>query len=590
MVQQHGVLTLVTLRPVYRQDLMANASHLSWILEGPEFWNKRRDQTPFRPDLSGIDLYNEFKTADQLDNQGRLDLQQLDLRDANLDGIRIRSANLKRANLSGAHLNHALFDKVDLTRARLDSASLEDTDFYEATLDYADLKWTRLQHAHLVQSSLRNAKLNHAKADRASFEQSNLTKADLSRASLEGASLKSTQLCSARLRCANLKRTCLDSANLTDAYLFGSDLSDASLVGANLSGANLGNTILTNTDLQDSNLTATRLERAWFDSTYLTSARPWKAILFREHNTTSSYQQEEHQDPVASIEEMLNEIRRLKARHGRATLYFRGEASCKWSLKPSVMRSRLRIAESAMLIDLMSRRPEDFGTTTSALAQWVLAQHHGLKTRFLDVTRNPLVALYCACTGGREGDEVGRFHIFAVPNRLIKTYDSDTIAMIGNFAKLSKLQQDVLLGRPVVLPQWPERKVTTDDYRSALRQLYHLIRTEKPQYAERVDPRDLFKVFVVDPQQYPERIRAQSGAFLVSAFHERFERGRVLEWNARIPIYAYYRLTLKPEAKSAILQDLGLLHITHESLFPGLDASAKAVVELHSEGDGVTPF
>ena len=36
-----------------------------------------------------------------------------------------------------------------------------------------------------------------------------------------------------------------------------------------------------------------------------------------------------------------------------------------------------------ILTDLVSQRPEEFNEMTSALAQWVLAQHHGLKTRFL---------------------------------------------------------------------------------------------------------------------------------------------------------------------------------------------------------------
>lgn len=34
-----------------------------------------------------------------------------------------------------------------------------------------------------------------------------------------------------------------------------------------------------------------------------------------------------------------------------------------------------------------------------------------------------------------------------------------------------------------------------------------------------------------------ERIRAPSGAFLISAFHKRFERDEVLGWNAQIPLY-----------------------------------------------------
>ena len=226
-----------------------------------------------------------------------------------------------------------------------------------------------------------------------------------------------------------------------------------------------------------------------------------------------------------------------------------------------------------MLTELITRRPDDFGAESSAISQWVLAQHHGLQTRFLDVTRNPLVALYHACSDAI--DDTARLHVFSVRREIVKAFDSDIVSIIANFAKLTYREQNVLLSN-IASPD-------DFEYGNALRRLYQLINREMPYFEERIIVGDLFRVFVVEPQQSSERIRAQSGAFLASAYHQRFEREDILRLNERIPVYAHYTPTIPSSSKEGILRELRLLNITRETLFPGLDESARAITESYHQ-------
>ena len=187
-----------------------------------------------------------------------------------------------------------------------------------------------------------------------------------------------------------------------------------------------------------------------------------------------------------------------KKSEGR-TLYFRGECNSTWDLRPSVMRQgkdgafKLRSHEGEMLRSLISRRPEDFEGMTSALEQMVIAQHHGLKTRLLDVTRNPCVALFSTCEGRDPTCNMidGRLHVFAVQKELVKPFDSDVVSITTNFAKLRRQFQNLLLGKT-----GEESHADDPDdrleyiYREAMRHLYHFIRQEKPHFEKLIDPKD----------------------------------------------------------------------------------------------------
>ena len=393
-----------------------------------------------------------------------------------------------------------------------------------------------------------------------------------------GADLANAKFDLADLRGAALAGCNLTGADFTKADLSGADLRGTDLIGANLAFANLNGTHVFGTDLTDAIVWSTNLA-----STNLAMAEPWKAVLYPPMDI-SPKQHPDGEEPVKTITDLLSNIRSVKGYHAESLLYFRGESGCGWELRPSVMRNGLISHESAMLIDLVSRRPGEFSGTTSALAQWVLAQHHGLKTRFLDVTKNPLVAMFHAC---HEGSQDGRIHVLAVPKELVKPFTSDTISVIANFARMSRHDQDAFLGKrqcsickKINLP---------DDYQEAKRGLYQLVRAEKPYFDERINIGDLYKAFIVEPQQSSERIRAQASAFLASAFHERFERNEILQWNAGIPIYAQYNLTVSGKYKLKIMEDLRLLNITHETLLPGLEVSAEAVTNSYrplQSGDG----
>ena len=381
-------------------------------------------------------------------------------------------------------------------------------------------------------------------------------------------------------------------ADLRSASLHSADLRGARLHHAKLGGAHLVSAILEDADLSSADLEGADLTCAMLVGTNLSYSKPWTATLFLEPELPSPSVDASPPPKITRVANLLDYLDHCSAIHDKALadrqFYFRGEPKDCWSLRPYVMRRKtgvppLRAHEGEMLLELMSRRPEDFASTPGALAQWVLAQHHGLPTRLLDITRNPLVALLGAC-GELASDRdhaarAGRVHVFSVPRERIKPFTSDTVAIISTLAKLSRPEQDCLLGWTweEIGQRNPGASLALDHGRAS-RRLYHLIRQERPHFMEAIDPRDFYQVFVVEPLQSFERIRAQSGAFLISAFHEQFESEEVLKYNSGIPVYDHVVLEVPSASKTSLVRELSLLDVTRERLLPGLDEAAKAII------------
>ena len=507
---------------------MRNEQHIQWLLEGVEAWNRQRepggDLHTDIPDFSGVNLRAEFGNAGQISPDERIPLAGYDLSGSDLTLSILNRANLTGADLTGAVLTRAYLTRTYFTGADLTGADLTDADLTDADLTGADL----------------------TRAD--------LTRADLTRADLTGADLTRADLTR-----ADLTRAIISYADLTGAQLEKADLTDADLVLTICNGATFVDANFTRT-----NLTGTPL---WGAKIYGVSKSP-NQIQIRHRF-------------VRSVESLLTTIKNIQSHHRNSGddfyMYFRGEHQTGWKLQPSIMRgSILRVHESKMLTDLVARRPEEFNRLVSGLSQSVTAQHHGLQTRFLDVSSNPLVALFYACAGGPRWRR-GLLHIFVVPRDMVKPFTSDTVSVIANYARLPFDLQKALKG------DYDANADSYYIYDTAMEQLHQLIQSEKPYFVQRIDPRDFYRIIIVEPQQTSERIRAQAGAFLVSAFHERFERNEILNRHTDVPVYAHYQLTVPAGSKGDILNELRMLKITDETLAPGLDASAKAITEIYRQ-------
>lgn len=106
--------------------------------------------------------------------------------------------------------------------------------------------------------------------------------------------------------------------------------------------------------------------------------------------------------PIQSVQHFMVSIWQEPQKHNTVKRVFRGQSD-DWDLLPKLFRDREREAKALtelgerLLADFKARAPYLLPSTPTNETDWLsLAQHHGLPTRLLDWTANPLIALFFA--------------------------------------------------------------------------------------------------------------------------------------------------------------------------------------------------
>ena len=234
------------------------------------------------------------------------------------------------------------------------------------------------------------------------------------------------------------------------------------------------------------------------------------------------------------------------------------------TLRPSLYRDAgWRKREDLLVNDLLSSNPADFRDDQSMFERLVRMQHHSLPTRLLDLTSNPLMALYFACC---ENDETGGdVIIFKIKKSRIRYSDSDTVSCIANAARLKANERNIV---DISLPQ--------DAFNESppIRRLLHFIKEEKPYFADVIVPSDMGKIVCVRPKMSNLRIASQSGAFLLFGINAELPETGTAEFEIE-------RVAISAKAKQKIRSELESLNIHRGTVYPNIENSALVVREHH---------
>ena len=267
---------------------------------------------------------------------------------------------------------------------------------------------------------------------------------------------------------------------------------------------------------------------------------------------------------VASIHSFLECIKTHQELHcsDDEMLFFRGLTDNKYDLKPSAFRQGKGETESNAYHDIMMEYPEQF-SKKEHLSNLVKMQHYGLRTRLLDVSRNPLISLYFACE--QKPSVNGKVVAFKVKKSEVLHHNSDKALMLACIPAFSDEEQQQI---KEFCEKYPD--IITDDKikdNAVMKRFLHEIRSEFPAFETAIIGKDLLKNYFVATYKDNQRMKVQDGAFVICGLKK-----DVTDLDKRA-----VNIEIDYLAKKDILKDLKMLGIANNTVYPDFERTSMAI-------------
>lgn len=255
-------------------------------------------------------------------------------------------------------------------------------------------------------------------------------------------------------------------------------------------------------------------------------------------------------------------------------LAYRGQTDKNFELLPSIGRDRgyqpSIIHQERNMIEIVKHKlPKVFCQNLPPIDLLAMLQHYGIPTRLLDVTSNPLVALYFATNDEKVDGEVIVFEYNDEYKANYPLYNA--IAETYKFADASFISLELFYKNIIIQPYFDEQRISLDNQNDK-------------QGAKWIE--DCCKqVFFVEATENLERQRLQQGFYIL--FHNEItecsenaqfvDRISPIEKNNEV---VKKRMIIHKDSKSKLRRDLEVLGISEYTLFSdNIDIVCRGIVD-----------